>query len=258
MQKLKESGYTEVERFYILKGGMKTHENLKRLESEGKRDYYRTPEQRKKDKDNSKGKDNDWYKSGNEKLLLVMFVETTPNGELINMLRQVEEKYKIDEDKRIKFVEKCGRKIINQIRVADPFRENCTEDECIACQNSSKFTNCRKMNIGYELQCKLCKERGKEKVYIGESSRNLFLRGKEHEKLYRKENKNSVIWKHVKSDHEEEKEKVKFEMKMTGCFSKPLQRITEEGIRIKNRKPEELLNSKNEFYGPSVKRKTYT
>ena len=187
-----------------------------------------------------------------------MFVETTPNGELINMLRQVEEKYKIDEDKRIKFVEKCGRKIINQIRVADPFRENCTEDECIACQNSSKFTNCRKMNIGYELQCKLCKERGKEKVYIGESSRNLFLRGKEHEMLYRKENKNSVIWKHVKSDHEEEKEKVKFEMKMTGCFSKPLQRITEEGIRIKNRKPEELLNSKNEFYGPSVKRKTYT
>ena len=50
MQKLKESGYTEEDRFNILKGGMKTHENIEKLEREGMRDYYRTPATRQKER----------------------------------------------------------------------------------------------------------------------------------------------------------------------------------------------------------------
>ena len=109
-----------------------------------------------------------------------MFVEPTPGGELVKQLKEVEDKYMIDEDKRIKIVEKSGRKIIDKMRVSDPFRENCMEDDCLACRNSSKFTDCIKMNIGYEITCKLCKSRGKTKVYHEESSRNIYIRGKEH------------------------------------------------------------------------------
>ena len=43
-------------------------------------------------------------------------------------------------------------------------------------------------------------------------------------------------------------------MKMMKSFKKPITRIINEGIRIKNRDVKTLLNLKNEHYGPSVKR----
>ena len=45
-------------------------------------------------------------------------------------------------------------------------------------------------------------------------------------------------------------------MKVVGTFKTPLQRIINEGVRIKARKPEDILNSKSEYHGPSVRRKT--
>ena len=62
--------------------------------------------------------------------------------------------------------------------------------------------------------------------------------------------------KHNMNEHENELERVEYEMKITGSFRKPLGRIIDEGLRIKHTKKEELLNSKNEFFGPSVKRRT--
>ena len=64
------------------------------------------------------------------------------------------------------------------------------------------------------------------------------------------------MWKHVVNEHKDEEDQVEFEMKLEGTFKTPLQRITNEGIRIKNIKPECLLNSTSEYYGTSVKRKT--
>ena len=45
-------------------------------------------------------------------------------------------------------------------------------------------------------------------------------------------------------------------MKMTGSFRKPLGRMINEGLRIKHTREDELVDSDNEFYGPSVRRKT--
>ena len=185
-----------------------------------------------------------------------MFVEPTPNGELVKQLKEIEQNHMIDKNKRIKFVEKSGRKIIDKIRISDPFRKNCLQEDCLACRNTTKFSNCRKMNIGYQITCSLCKSRGINKVYHGESSRNLYIRGKEHLNQKKNENTNSIMLKHNNKEHENEKDEVTYEMKMTGAFRKPLGRIINEGLRIKQTKPEELLNLKNEYYGPSVKRKT--
>ena len=44
-------------------------------------------------------------------------------------------------------------------------------------------------------------------------------------------------------------------MKITGRFKTAMNRQIDEGIRIQGENPETLLNSKNEFYGPAVKRK---
>ena len=98
-------------------------------------------------------------------------------------------------------------------------------------------------------------QRGKHVSYEGETCRNGFIRGKEHKRELEKRNKKSTLYKHLISEHENEQEKVDFEMKITGKFTNPLSRQIDESIRIRNKLPDTLLNSKAEFHGPCIKRK---
>ena len=123
------------------------------------------------------------------------------------------------------------------------------------CDSDVKGSNCKVTNIGYNIICKLCKLRKITKSYEGETGRNAYIRGREHNKDFEKKNENSIMLKHILSDHKEEEEQVTFEMKIVGRFKDPMNRQIDEAIRINNREPKTLLNSKSEFHGPSVKRK---
>ena len=58
-------------------------------------------------------------------------------------------------------------------------------------------------------------------------------------------------------DHEgEDKKDIEFEAKVVKSFKTPLSRIIYEGVLIAQADENELLNSKKEFFGPAVKRKT--
>ena len=94
--------------------------------------------------------------------------------------------------------------------------------------------------------------------YFGESSRNAYLRGSEHLRALRNKNKSSVLFKHIMTEHREEQGDVKFQMKVAGKFSSALSRQIFESRNIRNTKPENLMNSKSEFYGPCLKRKVFT
>ena len=59
-----------------------------------------------------------------------MFVEPTPRSELINILKDTEEKYMIAPDKRIKFVQKCGTKLVQLLQKKDPLQSNCNKSDC--------------------------------------------------------------------------------------------------------------------------------
>ena len=104
-------------------------------------------------------------------------------------------------------------------------------------------------------ECKLCKERDIVKTYEGESCRNGYLRGLEHQRDVEKKNEKSAIYKHIVKDHANEKEKVEFKMKIVGRFKTAINRQINEGLRIQRKNPKALLNSKAEFHGPAVKRK---
>ena len=54
--------------------------------------------------------------------------------------------------------------------------------------------------------------------------------------------------KHVNKEHKTERDSVSFNAKVTGTFQKPPQRFINEGLQIKWRKEEELLNSDIEFF----------
>ena len=101
------------------------------------------------------------------------------------MLKNTEEKHQIGSTSRIKFVETSGRKFIDHLKVNKQFEEKCSpEEHCIVCKNNKKTTNCKISNVGYSMICKLCKERGIDRTYEGETCRNTYIRGREHIQEY--------------------------------------------------------------------------
>ena len=123
-----------------------------------------------------------------------MFVEATPNDSLLKMFKQIEDKHRISNSERIKFVSKSGSKLTNIVQKKDPFKSLCevlTNKPCVEGHDREDFTNCRKMNINYTAECKTCDFEGKRRIYIGETARNLHVRSKEHYNACKNKNKNS-------------------------------------------------------------------
>ena len=88
-------------------------------------------------------------------------------------------------------------------------------------------------------------------MYYGESHRNLYTRGKEHENKLRRKDDSSFMLKHQLEKHNGDP--VEFEMNVVWSFKDPLSRQITEAVLIKNHRGE-LLNSKSEFYQPPLVR----
>ena len=131
MYELYISGYNERDRFEILKGGYTTYEKLKEKESKGLRPFYR-PRSFEKDSRqvNKINKKNNRFKNKSKSDIQyssVMFVESTPNDELLKLCKNIESKYKISDKDRIKFVSKTGTKLGKIVQKRNPFEENCSD-----------------------------------------------------------------------------------------------------------------------------------
>ena len=211
-----------------------------------------------------KYKSTNWFKTSStqpgqvqDKFKSVFFVPATPGSKLLNMLKKCEQQHQIAENCRIKFVETSGRKVIDQLRVRDPFEQPCsTNDQCILCQNNdNKASNCKVKNLGYSIICDLCKSRNISKTYEGETCRTGYIRGQEHLKQFKNKSEKSVMYRHVIEDHKNEEESVQFSMKIRGRFKNPMNRQIDEACRIQRKDPKDLLNSKKEYFGPVMSRK---
>ena len=119
----------------------------------------------------------EWYKNKDKPDMVqtVMFVDPTPGGKLVKSLRAVEEKFKVADNKRIKFVERSGTKLSNLLEKKDPFEENCSSMKCGPCRYVEKsgvkrLTNCRRTNVTYRYVCVNCQAGGKLRAYDGESA----------------------------------------------------------------------------------------
>ena len=127
----------------------------------------------------------------------------------------------------------------------------CNSEE----SDQMKFA-CNSNNVGYRLECDTCIEKGKVRVYEGESSRSARVRGAEHLADFNNKRSKSVLLKHKIKEHQDEEMKIK--MKITGKFRDPLTRQANEAVRIsqRNKNNGELLNSKSEFNHPPLGRIT--
>ena len=72
-----------------------------------------------------------------------------------------------------------------------------------------------RMRLSVEIAAR---ERGKRKVYYGETARNAFTRGKEHLKDLDRKSTNSVMWRHCREKHEGSIPD--FRMNVKACYGK--------------------------------------
>ena len=184
-----------------------------------------------------------------------IFVPTTPGGVLMKMMRKVA-KEEAKGNIRFKIVEIGGKTLKRELQKSNPIATpGCDAEDCIACNaKRGEGGNCRKNNVNYEIECQLCPE-GSRPVYIGETSRNLYTRAKEHmSSEHRKgaeESESSFVRRHMEQHHPDTGSS--FKARVTKTNKDSFSRQVREGVLIR-RSSKEMMNSKSEWFQPPIYR----
>ena len=196
--RLKESGYTDKVRLEIIQKGVTAYEKQVERDEAGICPLYRPKgyerELREKKKRRSKAS---WYKPHDT----VMFCPPTPKSELANKFRDIVEKERKNGGISIKVVEKAGRKI-RELLPGLKGKKNCGREDCII-HTSGGNGNCNKEGVVYKAQCMSCEADGKSSIYIGESSKSVYVRGRQHLAATRDPDRNAsnAFAKHLREHH---------------------------------------------------------
>ena len=117
---------------------------------------------------------------------------------------------------------------------SDPFREmKCEDDRCMVFKEGDGG-RCRVNSVTYEITCNECNEK-----YIGETARNAFTRGLEHQAnitaTLDPERAKPTLRHHVDSKHTDDANPPSFKMKVTGVYGgDALKRQVSEAVMIRS------------------------
>ena len=199
----------------------------------------------------------------------VLFVEHTPNGELAKSIRETLKRVEHIVGFKVKVVERAGTAVKSFFSLTRMWEgAPCGRLDCTTCsQVGEEVIACNKRNLVYENICVKCNPtavtRGELKnantntpsLYVGETARSIYERGREHWEDYKSKSSDSHIYKHHVLHHNSEGEP-EFVMKVVGYHSTALSRQVGEAVRIGRRGADSLLNSKSEFNRCSIVRLT--
>ena len=246
MRRMKRSGYNEGYRRNALNHALRISDKMKKEET-GKPVYRPRDWQQEQRMIDKKKKKYSWSSKGG--YIAPIMVPATPNGELANILRGVAEGEASDGIK-FKIQEVGGRSIKSIVQKSNPTATpGCDKPDCMPCmQGRGNGGNCMKSNVQYEVKCTRCPV-DRQPVYIGETSRNLYTRAKEHQDRYRKRNKDSFMLDHQLDQHQGEE--AQYVTKNVKNFQDCLTRQISEGIYIR-RSDKPVLNSKSEWHQPCL------
>ena len=174
----------------------------------------------------------------------VMFVDTTPNGEL---KRRVEKACRRNQMK-IKIVEKINSTTKKELQRSNPFgHQHCGRNDCVTCYLELPI-NCRKRGPVYEMYCVTCKEMldTLEQAYRGQTGRTTYHRMKEHFAKWESGTEDSVLHKHSLKCHGGGDFEVSVKI-LASCYGKPTTRLITEAINIEEMPEETSMNERSEW-----------
>ena len=127
----------------------------------------------------------------------------------------------------------------------------CDEERCLPCRTGrGDGGNCRSCGVNYQLECQLCPP-NRRSLYVGETARNLYTRGAEHQDRYAAGDAKSFMLKHQVKEHSSVTGD--YLAKVTGSASDCLTRQVREAVLIR-RSQVPILNSKTEWHQPALYR----
>lgn len=189
-----------------------------------------------------------WYKPHDS----VLFCPPSPDSALAKELQKIADTERRNGGISIKIVERAGRKLRS---ILPGMREenDCGREDCLVHMNDGKG-RCDREGVVYRGTCIICEEGGKKALYIGESGRSAYARGKDHLKAIEnpQSNTHNAFVKHMAEEHGEEE--AKFRMDIIKAFDKPLERQVREGVEIMRMNADIRLNSKLDFIQPGMRR----
>ena len=231
-----------------LSGVLRMYDKMVKDEKEGGIPVHRPKDWNTAERIKSKrNKKHNWSTRGG--CIAPIIIPSTPNSELLHMLREVAEN-ETQPGLKFKIVEKGGKTVQRAVQKNNPTATGgCQGGDCLACKGGrGKGGACRKSNILYEIACQQCPD-GRQAVYLGETARNLYTRGREHGRNYDKKNEESFMIQHQKDKHGGAA--ADFQARVRCGFKDCLSRQISEGVHIR-RCEGEVLNTKAEWHQPAL------
>ena len=248
--RMKESGYDANMRLDVIKLGIGAYEKQIERENEGICPLYRPKGYDKASREKKKSRTKmSWSKPYDS----VLFCPPTPKGMLAKGLKEVIRKERQNGGINIKVVERAGVKIRSMLPGLKE-QNDCERQDCVIHANGGKG-QCNREGIVYRGQCVTCKEAGKQSIYIGESGRSGYVRGKQHKAAMNNPNRhqNNAFGKHIMEVHEGGTD-VQFKVDVIRSYKKPLERQVREGVEIYNIDADIVMNSKIDYFQPGLRR----
>ena len=250
MKRMQMSGYDEKFRKATLLSAVRIWDKMVLEQEQGVRPISRPANWDRVGRRRRKvDKRHNWSAKGG--FIAPIFVPATPGGELAKELKAIAEREEVA-GMKFKIVETGGTTVKQTVQKSNPTATpGCPFNDCLACKNGrGKGGMCLQSNVQYQLECTMCTEEDKG-VYIGESSRNLYTRSKEHISKYssRKRQVESFMHQHQQEHHGGTE--ADFQAKVTGTFRDALSRQVSEGVHIR-RGGRSILNTKSEWHQPSL------
>ena len=250
MLRMMQAGYPEKYRVDTLTRAFRIYDKMVKEDREGVRPLYRPKTwnvvTRRKQKEEKK---NSWSTKGGH--VAPIFIPPTPNSELAQALKSIADS-EAEAGVHFKIVETGGISMKAILQKSNPLQTvGCSEADCLPCkQGMGEGGNCEAGGVNYELECQLCPADNKS-VYIGESSRNLYTRSKEHLSRYRSGVNTSFIAKHQLSHHcgQEPSYKARVVTSTRDCLARQVR----EAVLIRRSK-KKILNGKSEWHQPALYR----
>jgi hypothetical protein len=185
-----------------------------------------------------------WHKTDPTQISAPLIVDPT-SGKLTAKLKEKCQQFQKTSGMSVKVRERAGLSVRSDAK-SEPLRsKGCQRINCLCC-SQGKPGNCERNSVGYRISCEGCLGDGRWAHYEGETSRNSFSRGIEHQEDLKSEKEDSPLWKHCLLEHQGVKQV--FIMKPLKNFSSCLQRQVNEAVRITSSKATVIMNSKSEWH----------
>ena len=183
------------------------YRKMRRDEDDGVRPLYRPRtwmESRRRLEKVSKR--NSWAKVGRtprEMARAPLIISPLAGNRAIGEIKKTCQEFAMNTGIHVKVCPRGGNRLSKMVK-SDPLgKGSCDDDKCMVCMTGGKG-KCRKNGAGYKISCLECPKDGLVAEYEGESGRNAYSRGLEHQNSLRNENKSSPLWKHCTIQQESE------------------------------------------------------